>query len=310
MCAHEAFDRMRLLSVALCLMLLAVPVRAQETRPDDGASDNAESICLMVEAAAAANGLPLDFFARLIWQESRFRPDAVGPQTRGGDHALGIAQFMPRTAAERRLLDPFDPVEALPRAAEFLHDLAGEFGNLGLAAAAYNAGPRRVRDWLDGRGGLPGQTQSYVRQITGRSAEDWAAIRRDNTAPANKQTPPPDCRALTALLGKAPNLFVDALEHRVAQNAAARWGVQLSAGFSREKVLTSYAALEKRYRPMLAGHDPAIFRMVNRNRGTNAFYQIRVGAESRQAADRMCAGLHASGASCLVLRNPPNARTM
>jgi len=131
------------------------------------------SICLLVESAAQAHGLPLEFFARLIWQESRFNPDAVGPATRSGQRAQGIAQFMPDTAKERSVLDPFDPVVALPKSAELLHELRTQFGNLGLAAAAYNAGPKRVREWLAGRGSLPGQTRNYVSAITGRSADDW-----------------------------------------------------------------------------------------------------------------------------------------
>src|SRR5450631_768338 len=90
-----------------------------------------DSICLMVESAARANDLPVDYFARVIWQESRFQPDVVGPRTRNGKRAQGIAQFMPDTAAERRLLDPFDPVEALPKSAEFLAELRNKFGNLG-----------------------------------------------------------------------------------------------------------------------------------------------------------------------------------
>ena len=106
--------------------------------------------------------MPLEFFARVIWQESRFRSDAVGPVTRSGERAQGIAQFMPRTAAERGLLDPFDPVQALPKSAEFLRELRAEFGNLGLAAAAYNAGPQRLRDYLAGRGGMPAETRGYV----------------------------------------------------------------------------------------------------------------------------------------------------
>jgi len=289
----------------LAALLLVASVRAQEPAVEERPPPQSESICLMVEAAAAANGLPLAFFAKVIWQESRFRPDAVGPPTRSGARAQGIAQFMPRTAEERRLLDPFDPVQALPKSAEFLRELAGEFGNLGLAAAAYNAGPRRVRDWLAGRGGLPAQTRAYVREITGRSADDWAAVRHDVAPPANEQTPPPDCREVTALIRKAPNVFVDELERRVAENAAAPWGVELSAGFSRAKVLTTYAMLEKTYRPLLAGHDPAILRMVNHSRGTSAFYQVRVGAESRAAATRLCTGLHAAGAACVVRRNPP-----
>src|SRR5262245_45033692 len=77
------------------------------------------TMCLMLESAARNHDLPLEFFARLIWRESRFRAGAVGPLTRGGRRAQGIAQFMPGTAAERGLLDPFDPVQALPKSAEF-----------------------------------------------------------------------------------------------------------------------------------------------------------------------------------------------
>jgi hypothetical protein len=58
-----------------------------------------DSICLMIESAARANDLPVDYFARVIWQESRFQPDVVGPRTRNGQRAQGIAQFMPGTAA-------------------------------------------------------------------------------------------------------------------------------------------------------------------------------------------------------------------
>src|SRR5258708_36415672 len=116
----------------------------------------------MMEWGGKAQGLPLEFFAGVIWQESRFQSDAVGPMTRRGQRALGIAQFMPGTANERRLLDPFDPVQALPKSAEFLSELRGQFGNLGLAAAAYNAGPRRVQEWLAGTGHMPAGTRHHV----------------------------------------------------------------------------------------------------------------------------------------------------
>src|SRR4029079_1169765 len=104
---------------------------------EEAPGDAQKSICLLLESAARANDLPVEFFARVIWQESRFRADAIGPPTRSGERARGIAQFMPGTAAERQLLDPLDPVQALPKSADFLRDLRREFGNLGLAAAAY-----------------------------------------------------------------------------------------------------------------------------------------------------------------------------
>jgi soluble lytic murein transglycosylase-like protein len=110
-----------------------------EAKPDAAAAvkpSTSEAICLLVESAAQAHGLPFEFFARLIWQESRFQPNAVGPMTRNGQRAQGIAQFMPGTASERGLFDPFDPVSALPKSAEFLEELHATFGNLGLAAAA------------------------------------------------------------------------------------------------------------------------------------------------------------------------------
>jgi len=99
-------------------------------------NDAQEALCLMLEAAAKANDLPLEFFARVIWQESRFQTNAVGPVTRSGKRAQGIAQFMPGTASERGLLDPFDPVQGFAESSGVLSELRNQFGNLGLAAAA------------------------------------------------------------------------------------------------------------------------------------------------------------------------------
>src|SRR5579859_4210695 len=169
---------------------LAIPPPAMQSPAD---SSTGQAICLMIESAARANGLPLEFFARVIWQESRFQSDAVGPMTRYGSRAQGIAQFMPGTASERGLLDPFNPVQALPKSAEFLAELRDQFGNLGLAAAAYNAGPRRVQEWLAGTGPMPYETRNYVSVITGSSIDDWRDSGRNEIAP---QHPAPSCRDL------------------------------------------------------------------------------------------------------------------
>src|SRR6188472_2995943 len=137
-----------------------------------------QALCRMIETAATAHNLPVDFFTRLIWQESSFRPHVTS-----GAGAQGVAQFMPGTAAERRLADPFDPEQAIPKSAELLADLRGRFGNIGLAAAAYNGGPARVEAWLAGRGSLPWETRNYVSAITGRTAEQWADDVRSETRP-------------------------------------------------------------------------------------------------------------------------------
>jgi hypothetical protein len=82
---------------------------------------------------------------------------------------------MPATAAEHGLDDPFNPLQAVRASARLLRNLIHQFGNVGLAAAAYNAGPRRVQDWLDKKGKLPEETQNYVERITGKKAEQWKA---------------------------------------------------------------------------------------------------------------------------------------
>src|SRR5687767_14915605 len=140
-----------------------------------------QALCRLIDASARAQRLPIDFFTRLIWQESSFRISAVSPAG-----AQGIAQFMPGTAVERGLLDPFDPEQAIPKSAELLRDHLNRFGNPGLAAAAYNGGPNRVANWLADRGGLPEETRTYVYRITGRSAEEWAEDRKGRGASENQ----------------------------------------------------------------------------------------------------------------------------
>ena len=125
-------------------------------------------ICDRLVESAQSNDLPIPFFIRLLWQESGFKPDVV---SRAG--AQGIAQFMPETAAAVGLDNPFDPLQAIAASARLLRTLVAKFGNLGLAAAAYNAGPGRIQNWLARKSKLPQETQHYVKTITGRPAETW-----------------------------------------------------------------------------------------------------------------------------------------
>lgn len=126
-----------------------------------------QELCTKLVEVARSNDLPLGFFTNLIWQESRFDHDAISPVG-----AMGIAQFMP-DVAEKMSVDAFDSHSALPASARLLRTLRARFGNLGLAAAAYNAGPKRVSNWLEGRSSLPRETRDYVNIITGRPAAHW-----------------------------------------------------------------------------------------------------------------------------------------
>src|SRR5262245_15752259 len=266
-------------------------------KPDE-TGDAQKSMCLLLESAARANGLPVEFFARVIWQESRFRSDAVGPVTRSGKRALGIAQFMPGTAAERKLLDPLDPIQALPKSAEFLHELRREFGNLGLAAAAYNAGPRRIREWMNGSGAMPSETRNYVLAITGAPVEQWSKAGPDAD---RKQEQGVGCGELMALLKRAPNRFVAALEQRIVAGAMQPWGVILGADASRVRILGKFAELQRRHAAVLAGRDPIL---LDRGGGPLPRYHVRIGAETRVDANSLCVRIHKGGGDCVVLRNP------
>ena len=138
----------------------AVAVNEERALPD--------VICEAVKAAAEEHDIPIGFLVRLLWQESRFRSAEVSSAG-----AQGIAQFMPQTAVEMGLKNPFDPLQAIPASARFLRKLHDQFGNFGLAAAAYNAGGGRIEKWLSRRSSLPKETRAYVKIITGHKAEAW-----------------------------------------------------------------------------------------------------------------------------------------
>ena len=112
------------------------------------------------QAAQAANISPA-LLAAVVWQESRWNPQAV---SRKG--AMGLAQLMPATA---RILgvNPADPIANLNGGARYLRQLLDQFdGDVERALAAYNAGPGRVRS----AGGVPAiaETKAYVTSIVRR----------------------------------------------------------------------------------------------------------------------------------------------
>ena len=90
-------------------------------------------------AAAARWNVSAGLLAAQLEVESGFDPRAVSSAG-----ALGIAQFMPGTAAVYGLRDPFDPRDAIDAQAHLMADLLERFGSLSLALAAYNAGPAAV----------------------------------------------------------------------------------------------------------------------------------------------------------------------
>jgi hypothetical protein len=265
---------------------------ASTTQPEQQRADFMADVCSRIAMAAGMWSLPPGFLARLIWQESRFDPNAVSPVG-----AQGIAQFMPGTARLRRLDDPFDLKFAIPASAHFLFDLRNRFGNLGLAAAAYNAGPGRVQRWRTGATGLPRETQRFVAIITGLPPSAWLAdprptsdFRLDKDKPFGEACVSLPIRKIT------PQPQFDSAPWQP-------WGSHLTADWSPSKAMARYAELQRRYPDVLEGEAPLVLRVINPRFGRAPRYEVRIGAPDRKSAGALCTRLSRIGGACLVLRN-------
>lgn len=273
------------LAFGLALTPLAGDAAAEET-PDDEAA----LVCGLIEAEAEAHGLPPEFFARLIWKESRFDVKAVSPKG-----ARGIAQFMPETAQRRGLADPFDPEQAIPASAAYLAELRSRFGNLGLAAAAYNSGEDRVEAWLGGRSGLPGETLEYVHSITFRPARWFRENGREveHRSLDEKLTFAEACRRLPVMVTRA--VLFDGAEWQP-------WGVQVAGNRRQSAALRQFARIQARYHWIIGEVEPMVV-WGRAGLGRQRLWSVRIGASSRGAASRLCSRLRAAGGACLVRRN-------
>ena len=222
-------------------------------------SATSDDVCRALEQSAAENALPVEYFARVIWQESRF--DARAVSAKGAE---GIAQFMPRTASWHGLADPLDPIESLRHSAAYLRELLNRFGNLGLAAAAYNAGPARVSAWLTGHRPLPGETHNYVALVTGWTADEWAS----SSPPEKADTTIPQGVPCTRLA----NLILAPKQER--QRIAAyvpHWGIQLAAHLSES---TAWAIYRERAARQRIKTEKEIKGHRSRNLGDPSFFTL------------------------------------
>ena len=290
--------KVRTLGLALllgqgALLGQAPPLRAEaRAAPDSTAS----AMCRIIDAAAARNDLPTPFLAKLIWRESRFRASALSPVG-----AQGVAQFMPGTAQERGLGDPFDPEQAIPEAARFLADLRKRFGNLGLAAAAYNGGPQRVTNWLGGSGELPPETKAYVDAITGQPVDHWAAVARGSDA-EREETPDSTRTPCLQVLARLQRPEVGTSTAAAAPPPLAPWGVQIAGSFSKAEALAMFNRSRGKIASVIGDLQPMVIGTRLRFRGSGAFYRVRLPSQSRVAAAQLCDRIHSAGGACIVLR--------
>jgi len=279
-----------LLCSALVGSVLAWPGRALADPPGRSLPVTIGRICAIIEREADRHGLPRDFFARLIFKESRFDPGAVSPAG-----AEGIAQFMPGTASLRGLDDSFDIGKALPASAKYLGELKTGFGNLGLAAAAYNAGEGRVTRWLSSGGFLPLETENYVLDIMGEPADVFTDAKYAGTVqPLHPKLKFGEaCRKLPVTMSEVVAMATVQLKP---------WGVQVAGNMRRAVAIRQWQRVKTRFPALLSGHEPAVSR-VRPASGPRRIYAVRIGAESRKEADGICSKLRQAGGFCVVLKN-------
>ena len=251
------------------------------------------AICDLIADNATEEGMSPDFFARLIWKESRFDAGAISPVG-----ARGIAQFMPYTAAERGLEDPFDPKQAIPHSASYLRDLKAELGSWGLAAAAYNGGINRVKRWMRSGGRLPFETEDYVLSITAYPAS-WF---RDEAGRDFEARPLDAALSFEESCRRLPIMETRSV-FALAESAPMRpWGVQVAGHVNEAIALRIYRRLQDAHPSVLGGVDPILMRARPAS-GPRRITAVRVGADSRAQANAICTRLRGDGGACVVLRN-------
>jgi soluble lytic murein transglycosylase-like protein len=204
---------------------------------------------------------------------------------------------MPGTAAERGLANPYDPEKAIPEAAKFLAELSQRFGNLGLAAAAYNAGPNAIASFLGGQGEAPLETRAYVFAITQRPLEDWVKGAPPAPPPPKAPASEENCQQIV----EAMRRFAPA--DTVGATPFAPWGVQLAGNFSKALALASFARARRAYASVIGDTEPFVLATRLRSRGARAFFRVRLPSPTRAAAAQICQKLHALGGACIVLRS-------
>ncbi|PIE12306.1 MAG: transglycosylase [Rhodobacterales bacterium] len=248
--------------------------------------------CQMIDVISARHGLDRNFFARLIWQESRFDPYAISPAG-----AMGIAQFIASTAARRGLRDPFNPADALEHSAEYLADMVRRFGNVGLAAVGYNGGEHRVEQLFRGEDRLRRETVDYVQIITGMGHSDWV----DGGKGA------PDLR-LSKTLPFREACYQLARQRRLSplprpEPKIKPWGVQLAFGTSPKHARSRFETRTRSCRRIVKGETVDLIWQKSRASASRGYYMARIGRNTRDAAWKFCSRLKANGCICAVYRN-------
>jgi cell division septation protein DedD len=204
--ANRFSSRAAMLRGVGCMVLLAMLAACASQGPEKSASQEAARYAARARGNYVPPGPPEDpwgpyirkasarFDVPELWIRSVMRVESGGKEylngglIMSGAGAMGLMQVMPDTYVELRDRytlgdDPFDPHDNIFAGAAYLREMYDIYGSPGFLAA-YNAGPRRLDDYLSNNRPLPDETRHYVAMIgpnivgvypTNRSpAEDYA----------------------------------------------------------------------------------------------------------------------------------------
>jgi soluble lytic murein transglycosylase-like protein len=128
-----------------------------------------------IHQSATKSGVDEDLVSSVISAESGFNPSAISPK-----NAQGLMQLIPSTSRAYGVKQPFNPAENIEGGTRYLKDLLDQYhGDMALALAAYNAGPKRV----DQYNGVPpySETRAYVKRVSKKYAARKKAIKPSRT---------------------------------------------------------------------------------------------------------------------------------
>jgi hypothetical protein len=117
-----------------------------------------------IREASRRFDIPDRWIREVMRQESGGRVGATSPVG-----AMGLMQVMPGTYRELRSRyglgdDPYHPYDSIMAGTAYIREMYDLFGSPAFLAA-YNAGPRRLEDYLWNSRGLPSETRNYIRRI-------------------------------------------------------------------------------------------------------------------------------------------------
>ena len=165
------------ISVLVCVVVYYAAIAARENDPQENNSEEKSVDVVrritnpytdLIDSSANSAGVEPAILERLLYRESRFRPEIIDGTVKSRVGALGIAQFMPATAREwcGSVDGALNPESAIPAAARYLAWLQKQFdGDIISAVASYNWGVGNVK--RKGLANCPAETQKYVLEICG-----------------------------------------------------------------------------------------------------------------------------------------------